>query len=292
MRTRLTAALTASAVAISALTVPQAGAAPLLEIRQSQHGQYLCTVEHDSASTAAAEALTDAYTATLQKASAAVQASYPQYEGVFSAVTAAVTPTTMTKLTQFSALSAQMKKDGYTDQDILAIVLGASNPSALIQANLTQTLLDSPEASINRANALANQTSTTPRAPLLSDGSTYSSKFRSALRSAEAETDLASAIAAFDAEAGNAAMAALWQDCVTELQAKGMTLGEQDVPEIEVPVNGGGTGGGSSFLGNSSVVIIAGILAVSVLTVGAAYVANGGLANGLPNLALPFPLGA
>lgn len=287
MHLRLTATLTATALTACALAVPHASAAPEVTLRESMHGQYLCTVAHGADDRQAVEALADAYAATLQSASKAVQAKYPQFSSTFNAVDAALTPATLLQLTQFPALSTKLKADGYNNKDIAAIVLGAKNPKALIHSNLDAVFLKKyPEASINRAQQYLDATASGGQAPLISSSEDYSATFKTDLTTAEANTNLAAALETFDATAGGSAVHAAWQDCISQLEAHGMKLGPQGVPQIEVPIY---TNDGKNGSSASSAAVIAGLIGLAVFTVASAYVVNGGLQKN--GMTLPFPLG-
>lgn len=286
-RNRIVAALTATAVALAPTAVPQAGAISV-SVRQSAHGQYLCSLDYDSADEAAADAVRAEYAAALKAASASVQEKYPEYASTFAkaADLGAGDLATLTKVPEFATVSVKLATAGYTAADILVILVGAQNPELLVRETVTTSLLGAyfPESSINRAIEYRDAVPAGNRAPLLSTAPEFSAGFRTVL--AEHEAELKTAIEAFEVQAGNRGTKAAWQECIDELQARGVQPGLQPVPEIEVPLDPpSGTGTGSS----TGAAVIIGLLALSALTVAAAYVANGGMLKSRPGL--PFPLG-
>ncbi|KXB54752.1 hypothetical protein HMPREF3227_00164 [Corynebacterium sp. CMW7794] len=289
MRSRLTAALVSTTLALSAVAVPQATAAPIVNTRTSQHGTPLCTLEHAPEDTQAADAVIEAYKKVLTAASEEVQAQFPEDKDTF----AAFTTRDVKAAAGYPELLKKFQAKGYNAQDVLVILVAANNVDAIISDEAADKLLGDnfPEASINRAMAMRDSVPTGARAELLSASTAFSSQFRTILAKHESEVGLQATIDSFESTAGNDAVKDAWEKCISELKAKGATPGYQPVPEIEVPITNG-TGNDGSSGGSSQGTAIGILIAIAVLTVGAAYVVNTPGGFKLPNFNLPFPLGA
>lgn len=289
MRSRLTAALVSATLALSAVAVPQATAAPIVDTRTSQHGTPLCTLEHAPEDTQAADGVIEAYKKVLTAASEEVQAQFPEDKDTF----AAFTSRDVKAAAGYPELLKKFQAKGYNAQDVLVILVAANNVDAIVSDEAADKLLGDnfPEASINRAIAMRDSVPTGARAKLLSASTAFSAQFRTILAKHESEVGLQATIDSFESTAGNDAVKAAWEKCITELEARGATPGYQPVPEIEVPITNG-TGNDGSSGGSSKGTAIGILIAIAVLTVGAAYVVNTPGGFKLPNFNLPFPLGA
>lgn len=271
-RTRLTAIVTATAVTLGAVTVAPATAAPSVTVRESAHGQPLCTVTHSAEDHRAAQELEDAYIAAVRRASELKQAALPQHRAAFDAA-AKITQADLNAalaLPDVTAAAADLKARGYTDADITIIILGASHPELLV-ADTASVLLEAyPESSLSRADKYLEQAQSMSgnRAPQLTDGENFSETFRATLADAESEARLQEAIAAFEGAAGRDALVSAWSECIAELEARGATRGSTPLPDIEYTVP-------APSQGSSSTGVIIGIVAL-IIAAGVGYVALGG----------------
>ena len=298
-RTRLTAIITATAVTLGAVTVPPATAAPSVTVRESAHGQPLCTVTHSAEDHRAAQDLEDAYIATVRRASELGQAALPKHKAAFDAV-AKITQADLTAaldLPDVATAAADLKTKGYTDADVTIILVGASHPELLVSDTASVLLESYPESSLTRADKYLKQAQgiSGNRAPKLSDGKNFSETFRDTLAAAESEARLPEAIAAFEGAAGKDALVSAWSECIAELEARGATRGSTPLPDIEHTVP-------APSQGSSSTGVIIAIVAL-IIAAGVGYVAlNGGEqfsqlipyagnlgGNAQPVLRLPLP---
>lgn len=216
MRTRLTSLVTSVAVVGGALSVPAAHAADV-SVRESAHGQWLCTVSPSAADRELARDVRAGYIATIRATSEQIQAQFPKLD--FSAYTSR----DVSKAPGYASTVAALGKAGYTGADMLIILVGASAPEALV-ADESVLLPDDAEYSINAASARAEK----GPAPLLSTGSDFSPTLRAALAKNQAQEKEA-------VDAFNAAQSQSFSECVTELRSHGAEEGIQEVPELTIP---------------------------------------------------------
>ncbi|MDO5032421.1 serine/threonine protein kinase [Corynebacterium sp.] len=277
--TRSTAVLTAATLALGSLSVPQALAAPDTSVRESAHGQWLCTVEPSAEDRAAADAVREGYIATIRATAEEIQAQVPGVD--FSGFTSP----NVTQLPGYATAAAALRAKGYNASDILLIAVGANNPEALVASS--ETLLQArAEYSINGSRTQMDAFTAKggqPRVPLLSTGRDFSDAMKKVLKKHQAQE--AEAVEAFNATAGYPAQAQAWEQCIALLKEKGAVEGYQPVPEIDIP------GKTQSPLDSSStgVLVVGGMFALAALLVGGYMAVNGVSFGGfeLPVLQLP-----
>lgn len=259
-RIRLTAILTASAVAAGTMTPPSALAAPVTTIERSAHGALLCKVAPSPDDITVGESLEAAYRTTIQAAARAALAKYPN--------------------------AIALKAAGYNEADIAVILVAADNPANIV-ADSTESLLPTVRASLSRSitqqsNAATSAAAGKQRAPLLSTGANFSTNFKADLRAAESTHRLQASIDAFEAQSGYAVMADAWQTCVDDLRAAGATEGNTPLPDIEytvpAPAQGGSSGSSAGGIDPTTGVAVGVVALLIAAGVGYAVFNSGGLA--------------
>ena len=249
MRTRMTSLVSSVAVVCGALCAPAAQAADT-SVRESAHGQWLCTVEPSASDRALARDVRESYIDTVRATSQQVQAQFPKLD--FSGFTSR----DVRKVPGYTATVAALSKAGYTGADMLIILVGATAPEALVRDE--DVLV--PEGREYSLNAVLQRAEDGP-APLLSSGTQFSPQLRQALRDNEDPT----AVNAF-----NAAQAGAFEQCAQDLRAHGAKEGIQPVPELTIP------GQTTQERGSSTgAAVLGGMLALAVVVVGGYMVMNG-----------------
>lgn len=251
MRTRVTSLVTSAALVCGALSVPAAHAADV-SVRESAHGQWLCSLAASASDRELARNVREGYINTIRATSEQIQAQFPKLD--FSAYTSR----DVSKAPGYTATVAALGKAGYTGADMLIILVGASAPEALV-ADESVLLPEDAEYSINAAAARAEK----GPAPLLSTGSDFSPKLRAAL--AENQAQEKEAVDAF-----NAAQSQAFEECVAELRERGAEEGIQEVPELTIP--GETTQEKSSSTGAA---VIGVMVALTAIMVGGYLASNG-----------------
>ncbi|MFK3621961.1 serine/threonine protein kinase [Corynebacterium hesseae] len=265
MHSRLTSLLTSAVLVGAALSVPAAHAADI-SVRESAHGQWLCTMSASSTDRALARDVRAGYINTIRTTSEKIQAQFPKLD--FSAYTSR----DISKAPGYAATVATLGKAGYTGSDMLIILVGASAPEDLVEDE-SVLLPGDAEYSINAAKS---RTEKGP-APLLSTGSDFSPKLRAAL--AENQAQEKEAVDAF-----NAAQVQSFAECVEELRSRGAQEGIQPVPELPIP------GKTTQQQTSSTGATVLGIMAVLTALMIGGYLATNGKSLGgfeLPVLRIP-----
>ncbi|MGV0367207.1 serine/threonine protein kinase [Corynebacterium aurimucosum] len=265
MHSRMISLLTSAALVGGTLSVPAAQAADI-SVRESDHGQWLCTMSASATDRELARDVRAGYIATIKATSEQIQAQFPKLD--FSAYTSR----DISKAPGYAATVAALAKAGYTGADMLIILVGAAAPEALV-ADESVLLPQDAEYSINAAAARAKK----GPAPLLSTGSDFSPKLRAAL--AENQAQEKEAVDAF-----NAAQVQSFAECVEELRSRGAQEGIQPVPELPIP------GKTTQQQTSSTGAAVLGIMAVLTALMIGGYLASNGKSLGgfeLPVLRIP-----